>query len=106
MAKTRDEKRAATAIAIARLHYTDEYDEDSYLAALKAEGHEPGDDVDRYLLIATEYGGDGPADAAEFHSSKAAANKRGSEYVRDGWAYSLYDLDARGTKPIKVRVPR
>lgn len=107
-------KRAKQAIATANYHnYTSQYDEDSLLAELcrLAKSGEAVSDAgveyaDRYLVIATEYGGEGPADWSDFFSSKKAAMAKMTKYAREGWASSLWDLDKPSILPIHTRVPR
>jgi len=91
-----------------RDRYDDEYDEDSLLAALcrGIVGEEDFTGVHRYLVIATEYAGEGPADKADFFETQAAAIKHMGDYARSGWASSLYDLDSDTVEIIKERSPR
>lgn len=88
--------------------YSDEYDEDSELSQL-VEAHRDGNvpDVtgaDRWLFIATENGGQGPADTAMFFRRKPDALSAMTTYAKEGWVSSLYDLDSPNfLKPVKER---
>jgi hypothetical protein len=109
---TADERiliRQARAVQVAQdFVYSDEYDEDSELSQL-VQAHRDGNvaDVtgaDRWLFIATENGGTGPADTAIFYRKKADAISQMGVYAREGWVSSLYDLDSPNfLKPVKER---
>lgn len=101
--------RQSRAVQVAEgFGYNDEYDEDSELSRL-VESHRDGQvpDVvgaDRWLFIATENGGQGPADTARFFRLKGNAISEMSKYAREGWVSSLYDLDSPTfMKPVKER---
>jgi len=105
--------RASRAVEIAKIYgYDDEYElDESPLPTMVIAGLDdvPDEDltgVHRYLVISTEYAGEGPADHAEFFESKSAAVKHMGDYARSGWVSSLYDLDADTIEPIKERSPR
>jgi hypothetical protein len=100
-------KRAELAVQIANCDYTDEYDDYSLLCILKRDGID-GDltGIGRYLVIATEYAGEGPADKADFFVKKAEAIRHMGEYARSGWASGLYDLDSGSREMVKFRSPR
>jgi len=59
-----------------------------------------------HLVIATEYDGTGPADEAGFFRTKAQATSFMGDHAREGWASTMWDLDADGTEPIEERSPR
>lgn len=107
----RKRARLATRIA-AEFDYETEFEtDDNLLAELYQDGLDdvPDEDltgVHRYLVISTEYAGEGPADHAEFFSSKSAATKHMGDYAREGWSSSMWDLDSDTTEPIKERSPR
>lgn len=93
-------KRAKLAAEIAadQLYETEFVKDDDLLTDLyeKGIGRIPGEDlsgVHRYLVIATENAGQGPGDDSGFFESKAEAETRMGEFVRQGWSCSLWDLD-------------
>ena len=91
-------------------NYTTEFERDeSTLADLMNGDFDEAtirEDVHRYLVIATEDAGEGPADNAMFFATKKEATSKMGEYAREGWASSLYDLDADTDEPVKERSPR
>lgn len=105
--------RASRAVEIAKIYgYDDEYElDESPLPTMVIAGLDdvPDEDltsVHRYLVISTEYAGEGPADHAEFHPSRAKAETRMGEFAQSGWVSRLWDLDGESTEPIKERSPR
>lgn len=105
--------RARRAIEIAEANsYEIEYDSDeSPLPPLVFDGvdaiaDENLEGVERYLVIATESAGEGPADNSAFFPTQAEAVLHMGNYAREGWASSLWDLDSDSTEPIKERSPR
>ena len=100
-------KFAEQAKAIAKaFDYTDEYDEDSVLAAIIADDVIPDDAIGRYLFIGVEDAGQGPGHTAEFHSTQAEAKKQMGVYAKEGWASFVWDLnDSTVTAKIE-RYPR
>lgn len=106
-------KRARMAVKIAEAHdYCIEYDTDQsplppmVFAGIDDIADEDMAGVERYMVISTEYAGDGPADNSAFFATKAEATKHMGEYARGGWTSRMWDLDADTTEPIKERAPR
>lgn len=85
---------AERAKAIAKaFDYTDEYDEESVLAAIVADDVVPDEAVGRYLFIGVEEAGAGPAHTALFYDTQAEAKKQMGVYASEGWASFVWDLN-------------
>lgn len=105
---------AERAVIVATEHgYDSEYDSDDSLLRVLVSVEDVDDisaedksNVCRYLVIATENAGDGPADCSEFHWTKESAVKMMGDHAREGWVSRLWDLDSESTSPIRERAPR